>query len=358
MINISDEILCRQIISVLTRWGMSAAYAETAATVMVDTDLHGIDSHGIGMLPAYQLMHSSGRMDVKAQFEVVKDFPSIALIDGNNGLGHPASVHAMEMAIEKAGKTGIGVVSVRHSNHYGAAGYYARMASDRGMIGISMTSTPGTALVPTFGREGKLGTNPIAFSAPAEESPPFLLDMATTTVAVGKVTIAKRLGKEMPIGWAVDQNGNPTTDANLARELRLLTPLGGSREVGGHKGYGLAAMVEILCCTLSGSLPNAVADPTLGPDTPLDVGHFFLALDPSIFRDDDNFGGELDALIGALRGTKPTDPAQPVLVAGDPERAAYAERTVTGIPISDALLEEVRSVTEAADVPFIMLSNH
>ena len=117
-------------------------------------------------------------------------------------------------------------------------------------------------------------------------------------------------------------------------------------------------MVEILCCTLSGSLPNAVADPTLGPDTPLDVGHFFLALDPSIFRDDDNFGGELDALIGALRGTKPTDPAQPVLVAGDPERAAYAERTVTGIPISDALLEEVRSVTEAADVPFIMLSNH
>lgn len=357
MITVAEDILRRQITSVFVSWGMAVAYAETAATVMVDTDLHGIDSHGIGMLPAYQAMQSAGRMDPTARFDVVKDFPSIALIDGMNGLGHPVSVRAMEMAVEKAGNTGIGVVSVRHSNHYGAAGYYARMAADQGMIGISMTSTPGLALVPTFGREGRLGTNPIAFAAPASDSPPFLLDMATTTVAVGKVTIAKRLGKEMPVGWATDQDGNPTTDASLARELRMLTPLGGTRELGSHKGYGLAAMVEILCCTLSGSLPNAVSDPSTEDNTAFDVGHFFLALDPEIFRDDDDFGGELDALINALRGTTPSDPAQPVLVAGDPERAAYADRIEAGIPISDALFDEVRGVAEDADVPFLLLSN-
>ena len=357
MISVQAETLHRQITSVLRSWEMPDANADTCADVMVDTDLHGIDSHGIGMLSAYLGWYQGGKIDPKAEFETVKDYPSMAVIDGRLGLGHPTSFHAMKTAMEKCANTGVGVVATRNSNHYGAAGYYARLAAENGYIGIAMTSTPGTAMVPTFGREGRLGTNPIAFAAPAKNNPPFLLDMATTTVAVGKVSIAKRLGKPMPEGWAIDREGNSTTDASVARELRLLTPLGGKRELGSHKGYGLGAMVEILCCTLSGATANCVADPKGEMKGPLNIGHFFMALDPGMFRDGDDFGEELDGLIDALHGTPASDEEQPVLVAGDPERAAYAERIKDGIPLSDALVDEVREVAAGSDVPFILLSN-
>lgn len=357
MITVSAERVGQQITTVFAAWGMSVSDAETASTVMVDTDLHGIDSHGLGMLPGYHQMFKRGKLVVQPSYETVKEMPSLALIDAGQGLGHPVSVHAMTTAIDKAKTTGVAAVTVRNSNHFGAAGYYARMAAERGLVGIAMTSTPGTAMVPTFGRKRQLGTNPIAFAAPAKNNPPFLLDMATTTVAVGKVSIAKRLGKEMPEGWTVDNEGKPLTDPNIARELRLLTPLGGNRELGSHKGYGLGAMVEILCCTLSGAGARCVTDPENRSEGPTDVGHFFLAIDPGMFRDGDGFEDDLDDLIDVLHDTPRSDPAQPVLVAGDPERAAYAERSHSGIPIAEALIEEVRSVAEGTGVPFVLESN-
>lgn len=357
MITVSAELVSQQIRSVFTAWGMSADGASTATDVMVDTDLHGIDSHGLGMLPGYYSMFKRGKLAVDPAYQTVKDMPSLALIDADQGLGHPVSAYAMNMAIDKARGTGVAAVSVRNSNHFGAAGYYARMAAEQGLVGVAMTSTPGTAMVPTFGRKRQLGTNPIAFAAPAKDNPPFLLDMATTTVAIGKVSIAKRLGKEMPEGWTVDAEGKPLTDAHVARELRLLTPLGGNRELGSHKGYGLGAMVEILCCMLSGARARCVTDPGNKGEGPTDVGHFFLAIQPGLFRDGDDFEEDLDDLIDVLHGTPPSDSSQPVLVAGDPERAAYLERSRNGIPIAEALVEEVRGVADGTGVPFVLQSN-
>ncbi len=329
-----------QIIAVFEAWRMTPEDAAIAADVMIDTDLHGIDSHGIGMLPYYQRLQSEGRLKARPERRLLRERDSMALVDADDGLGHPAAHQAMRLAIDKARQTGIAAVGVTRSLHYGAAGYYARMASEAGFIGISMTNSSVLA-VPTFGRDPMLGTNPIAFAAPAGAQPDFLLDMATTTVAYGKVSIARRAGKVLPEGWALDQAGQPETDSAIASEARRLTPLGNTRLLGGHKGYGLAMMVEILCATLTG------ADLAKG-----EIGHFALVLDPTGFRD--GFAGALDALIGRMRDTAPVDPAQPVLVAGDPEYAARRAREREGIPMTAILLGEVQDACAACGAPFLL----
>ena len=352
--NISAELLREQLELILDAWGMPAAYIEKTATVMIDTDLHGIDSHGIGMLSAYNNWRKMGCIVFDASITVLTDLPSLSLVDGGGGLGHPVSVEGMTIAISKARKTGIGIVTARHSNHFGAAGYYAKMALQENLIGIAMTGTPGSAVVPTFGKQNMLGTNPIAFAAPTRRNPPFVLDMATSTVAIGKLAIAKRLGLPIKEGWALDKNGNAITDPVIAREARRLTPLGGSRELGSHKGYGLAAMVDILSSTLSGAAIVCVSREEDGEFNLGNVGHFFMAVDPSAIREDDKFSDELDDLIDALRATTPADENQPVLVAGDPEWEAFKTRSVDGIPISEELAKEVQSIAEDSGVAYIL----
>ncbi len=352
--DISADRLGRQAAEILKSWEMPENYIETVVEVMIDTDLRGIDSHGVGMLSGYQKMRGLGRITMDGEISVVRDLPSIALVDGGHSLGHPVGVFASDLAIEKCAATGIGAVSARNSNHYGAAGFYARRIVERGYIGISMTGTPGAGIVPTFGKKAMLGTNPIAFAAPAKRNPPFVLDMATSTVAIGKISIAQRLGVPIPEGWALDENGNPVTDSIEARESRLLTPLGGSREQGSHKGYGLATMVDILCSTLSGALIPGVENHLEREMTEGNVGHFFLALDPKALRDDGEFEDDLDKLIDALHETPASDPNKPVLVAGDPEMAAYEDRIANGIPISEGLFEEIKKVALDSNAPFIL----
>ncbi len=336
---IDHELLRRQTERVFEAWGMAAEHALTAAHVMVETDLAGIDSHGVGMLPFYQNAVEDGRIDPRPEIRIERETPALALIDAGRSLGHPPSVLAMQTAIDKARAVGAAAVAVRNSNHYGAAGYYARMAAEAGVVGLSLTNAPVKQAVPMFGTEAALGTNPIGFGAPAASQPPFLLDMATTTVAFGKVSIARRAGKALPEGWSVDPAGRPITDAARAVEIGRLTPLGGARETGGHKGYGLAAMVEILCATLSGCLAG-------------ETGHFFFAVDPAAFGRAGAFETDMDRLMDMLRATPPADPARPVMVAGDPEHATYAERKANGIPMTATLLEELRDVCRRAGAPF------
>jgi len=250
----------------------------------------------------------------------------------------------MELAIQKCTKAGLAAVAVRNSTHYGAAGAYAIMAAELGLIGMSFTSVWSGAIVPTFGADAMFGTNPIAFAAPGRTSGAFYLDMATSTVAIGKLKLAALHRKPLEPGWALDTSGQPTTDAAAALESRRLTPLGGTRPLGSHKGYGLAAMVEILCTMLPGAWYAPTRDARHPGERFFNIGHFFLAIDPKCFRGEGEFEVDLDDMIDALHACRRADAAQAVLVAGDPEAQAMAERSELGIPVPEALLEQLRSI--------------
>ena len=354
------EQIRQQVSSVLRAWDMSDAHADTTAEMMLETDLRGVDSHGISMLPTYDREFRSGRLNMRPVFKTVREGPAMALIDADASLGHPVSVYAMNFAVDKCRDTGVAVVSVFNSHHFGAAGCYSRMAADRGVIGMVTASTRGVTLVPTFAAEPVMGTNPLAFAAPAGRNAPFELDMATTTVAAGKVKVHKLNHRPVPPGWVVDGGGRPVTDPEEAfryvfeRPEGGITPLGGARAVGGHKGYGLAVMVHILGGALSGASFSPIRNRTQGPSDPHNIGHFFLAIDPRAFRPDGLFEEDLDRVIDVLHHAKPADPAQPVLVAGDPEMATRRERLQHGVPVPDDLMEQLRAVAKSAGVPFVL----
>ncbi len=335
---------------------MPEADIETIVDNMVESDLRGIDSHGVGMLPRYDGLRGDGALNMTPDVRVVNDFGAVALIDADHGLGHVAGTRAMQLACDKAEQFGVGTVTARGSNHFGAAGVYATMAVERGLIGLCTTGTTQRSVLPTFGKEPRFSTNPIAFAAPAKRNDPFSLDMATSTVAVGKLNIARRAGKELPLGWAHDADGHPTTDPNVALNAvpKRLSPLGGSRELGSHKGYGLAVMVDILSSVLSGSFIGGYNLKSGDREQFINVGHFCLALNPAAFRGEGVFEEELDDLIDMLHGTDPVDPAQQVLVAGDPEHRERAIRMESGIPMTETLFNEVRQVAEACGAPFIL----
>ena len=341
------EDLRRQLEAILRAWGMSAEHAEVTAAHMVETDLRGIDSHGSGMLRHYHRALLGGAITMTPAIEVAARDGSTAVVDGGGGLGHVPARVAMELAVEICRATGVGAVAVRNSGHFGAAGMYALMAAEAGCIGMVTSDTLIPAVVPTLGAAPMLGTNPIAFAAPAAANDPFLLDMATTTAARGKIVTAWRRGRRIPAGWAVDPRGRPVRNARKAFEGRRLTPLGSNPSLGSYKGYGLAAVVEVLSTLLAGREgPRG-----LGSEKPR-AGHFVLAVDPARFRPAGDFGGDLDAMIDSLRATEPLDPGRPVRVPGDPERATASQRGRTGIPMSRGVIEDIRAVARASGVPF------
>jgi LDH2 family malate/lactate/ureidoglycolate dehydrogenase len=220
------------------------------------------------------------------------------------------------------------------------------------MIGLSMTNA-GPAVVPTHGREAMLGTNPLSFAAPAGRHFPFVLDMATSTVAIGKLNIALRWGKTIPPGWALDEKGRPTTDPGVAVTTRLLTPLGATRELGGHKGYGLAVMVDILCGVLAGAMFAETRQRDPDPDR-ADIGHFFGAIDIARFRDLEAFKADMDLLLQALKGSPKAEGQDRIYVAGEPEWECERERRRDGIPLAPGLVTQLRDVAAQAAVPFML----
>lgn len=354
---IAADRLRKQLDEIFSSWGMKEIFRDVCIRQMVEADLMGIDSHGIGMLPIYEKFRLQGYIVVNPDVTVVDDHLAVALVDAGHGMGQIAATKAMELAMEKARKFGVGVASVRHSNHYGAAGVYSNMARRSGLLGMSMTGTTQRSVVPTFGREPRFSTNPLAFAAPGGKTDGFSLDMATSTVAIGKIAIAKREGKSIPPGWAVDELGHPETNpvAALEADPKRLTPLGGTRELGSHKGYGLAMMVEILGSILSDSYIGGYSLKTGERGRFLNIGHFFLAIDPVAFRrEPGTFESSLDRLVAYLRSTPTANPDQPVLVAGDPENAAYKERTENGIPVIESLIEEIYDVCKSSRAKFIL----
>lgn len=346
-IRVPAETLARQSETLLRAWGMSPEHASITVAHMLYADLRGIDSHGCSMLHHYRRGLVEGWLTMTPHVEVVRESDTTALLDGGGGLGHVPADMAMKLALAKCKHVGLAAVAVRNSGHFGAAGAYASMAFSAGLIGIATTTTRMPSLVPTFGAQAMLGTNAIAFAAPAGDQA-FTLDMATSAASLGAIMMAWRRGQSIPAGWAADADGGAVTQARSAAESRRLAPLGSRREMGSHKGYGLAVAVEILASVLSGSWRKT------RQDEPKMVGHFFLALDPACFRDGGEFQTDLESLLDALRSSMPADPRQPVLVAGDPERAAYAERSQSGIPLSRSVVEDIRFVARESGVPFLL----
>jgi LDH2 family malate/lactate/ureidoglycolate dehydrogenase len=349
----SYETHRRQLELILHAWGMAQPAAASTAEIMSWADLHGIDTHGISMVPVYDERRRGGKIDMKVEPVVSRETPVSALVDGQGGLGHANARRAMDLAIAKAKTSGIGVAVVRNSAHFGACGFYALMAVEAGLIGMVATSASGIQVAPTFGAQARLGTDPIAFAAPGRPGEPFLLDMATTTVAAGKIRNKANENLPTPLGWLVTAEGKPSTDPREVSKGGFMTPLGGTPDGSSHKGYGLSSMVNILSSALSGA--TMITDPlhTKKPGTQ-DIGHFMLALDPGIFRDPKEFRDDVATFCDTLRSTKPADPDRPVMVAGDPERRTAAQRLKTGIPVGPNLLNKVREIALASGAPWIM----
>ena len=342
------------ILTVLERWGTPAATAELTADLMVKTDLRGVDSHGIGMLPSYLRWFRAGYIVPAAEPKIVRDEGTTAVVDGRQAFGHRVATWAMERAIGKARTHGVGFVTCQNSNHYGAAANYSLMALPHDMIGLSLTNGPWPAVVPTFGRQAMMSTNPISVAAPAGHEYPFVLDMATSTVAIGKLSVAARWAKPIPVGWALDPVGQPTTDAAVAYQTRLLTPLGGSREQGGHKGYGLAVMVDILCGVLAGASWAAQTRRKDGLPARSNVGHFLGAIDIARFRPLDLFKRDMDELLRALKESPKAEGEERIYVAGEPEWECEKLRRREGIPLAPGLVDQLRTVAAETGVPFTL----
>jgi LDH2 family malate/lactate/ureidoglycolate dehydrogenase len=353
-LRVPAERLGAQVAAIFERWGMPREQIDVTVRMMLAADLRGVDSHGVYMLPLYDEFRRDGKLTLAPQVRVVRESPVTALVDGDGGLGHYPSHLAMQLAIDKCAKAGVGVVTVRNSNHYGAAGVYALMAAERGYLGVSTSSVFRPGVVPTHGARPMLGTNPIALAAPARRNPPFCLDMATSTVAVGKLKLALLHHRDIPEGWATDDRGRPVTDPDLGLRHRYLTPLGGTPVMSSHKGYGLGALVEVL----STVLPGAYYAPTRAHRHPgaqrYNIGHFFMAIDPKAFRDEGEFEYDLDDLIDALHASERADPAQPVLVAGDPEQAAYRDRSANGIPLPAGLVKVLRVLADGCGAKYLL----
>jgi LDH2 family malate/lactate/ureidoglycolate dehydrogenase len=348
-VTVSAEALTAFIVSVLEALQMSPANASLTADLMVRTDLRGVDSHGIGMLPRYVEWTRAGFVNPAAEPVVARDELATALVDGQKGLGHPASVLAMNLAVAKAANYGMGIVAVRNSNHFGACANYSMMALERGMIGLAVTNSPFVAMVPTFAKKPMTGTNPLSFAAPAARHSPFVLDMATTTVAVGKLTIASRWNKPIPEGWGLDREGRPTTSAPEVLASRLLSPLGGNRELGSHKGYGLGVMVDILSGVLSGAVYGDVLDRKGARDRKeSNTGHCFAAIDIERFRPLEEFTASMDDMLGALKDAPRAEGQERVYTAGEPEAETERLRRIQGIPVAPALVRQCNEI--AADL--------
>jgi len=343
--------------SMFTKIGCSDEHARLATSVLLSADLRGIDSHGIARLSGYVRLWEAGRINTTPNITIVHESPSTAVVDGDSGLGLVVAPKAMEIAIEKARLAGTGWVAVRNSNHFGIAGYHAMMALQHDMIGWAMTNAS-PLVAPTFSVERLLGTNPICITIPADKQPPFVLDMATTTAANGKLEILQRKSKEAPQGWIQDKEGKSSTNPHELKEGGALIPLGSDYEHGSHKGYGLGAMVDILSAVLSGANYGPWVPPFVAflqpPADPVGkgIGHFLGAMRVDAFRPADEFKKNMDTWITRFRAATPVEGQQRVLIHGDPEREMSAQRKTDGIPLNPKVVEDLQQLGKKFSVDF------
>jgi LDH2 family malate/lactate/ureidoglycolate dehydrogenase len=333
--------------------GVPEEDARICADVLIASDKRGIDSHGIGRLkPIYYDRIKAGTQSPKTDMEIVKDGPTNAVIDGHNGMGQVIAKKSMALAIKKAKKMGLGMVAVRNSTHYGIAGYYVLMAIKEGMIGITGTNAR-PSIAPTFGVENMLGTNPLTFGMPSDEEFPFVLDCATSIAQRGRIEFYDRAEKEIPPGWVIGEDGKTRTDTHqILQDLKTgkaaLAPLGGiGEEMAGYKGYGYATVVEILSAALqNGKYLKMLSGVEEGKPVPINLGHFFIAINISSFTDLKLFKKITGDILRSLRASKKAPEAERIYTAGEKEYIAWLERKDKGVPINKNLQQQILTLKE------------
>lgn len=339
------EVMENFMVDVFKKVGVSEEDAKVCADILITADKRGIDSHGVGRFkPIYIDRIKAGIQNPETNFEIVREGPTTAVVDGHDGMGHVIGKKAMQMAIDKARKYGMGMVAVRNSTHYGIAGYFVMMAAEQGMIGVTGTNAR-PSIAPTFGVENMLGTNPLTFGIPTDEEFPFVLDCATSVSQRGKIEVYDRADKELPEGWVIDETGKSRTDTKqVLIDLELgktaLAPLGGiGEETAGYKGYGYAAVVEILSAALQGGayLKALSGMDEKGNKVPYRLGHFFIAIDINAFTDVEVFRKTTGDILRQLRASRKMPGEERIYTAGEKEYLTWLERKDKGVPLNENL---------------------
>lgn len=358
--SVRAEALTDFCVRVFEKLDVDREEARTTADVLVQANLRGIDSHGVARLVRYVNGLRDGVMVARPKETVVVETPTTITLDAGAGLGQPVSHRAMKAAIAKAREYGCGFATVRNSNHYGIAGYYAMMALEEDMIGISTTNAD-VLVVPTFGRNAMYGTNPIALAVPAGKERPFVMDMATSTVPRGKLEVYSRQEKPIPLGWATDEKGVPTTDPGLVLDNFVnrrgggLLPLGGAgEEFSGYKGYGLGVMVEILSAVLPGAafLTSVYPKDANGKALPANLGHFFGAWRLDAFRPAQEIKEDMDRLLQQLKGGDLAEGASRIYIHGEKEFEEHQRRSEQGIPLEAKVVASMQQVAAELGVEY------
>ncbi len=336
-VRIPEDSLRQTVAEIFEKMGVSREDAAEGADVLTMTDLRGVETHGVSnMMRAYVQQYNEGRLNPRPNMRTVREFPGTATIDADRGLGIIVGRRGMSIAIEKARKVGVGVVTMSNSGHLGAVGHFAMLAAKEDMVGMCITAG-GTNVLPTFGAEGRLGANPISIAAPARNEPPLLFDAATSAVAMNKLQLAKRVGSDLLPGWIADSEGNPILEEVPSPERGQFfgLPIGGTREQGSHKGYGFNLMVETLGALLSGSIPSMLDSEPFGSG----FKNYFAAYDISAFTDLDTFKDHMDQMLGTLRNTRPAKGHERVLYPGLSEYEEEQERRANGIPLHKEVVQ-------------------
>ena len=346
--HISYEALRKFCVKVFEGYKFTAEESEQIADVLLAADLSGIESHGVQRLIRYHKEITGGLVKIGAKPEIVFETPLSAVIEGNDCMGQVLGVQAMNIAIEKAKKSGFGMVTVRNSNHYGIAGYYTKLAAQQGLIGMCMTNTE-AIMVPTFGRQAMLGTNPIAFAMPAEPTI-YSFDAATTVVPRGKLEVYVKRGNGLPLGWALDENGHDSDEADrvlkniIAKTGGGILPLGGSGEMtSGYKGYGFAMLCEIATAILSGGTTSNYIYKTPGR---ANIAHCFIALDHGMFGDKKEIEASLSKYLQEIRDSAKAEGQDRIYIHGEKEAEAHDRVMAEGVSVNDKTYEEMKMIGE------------
>ncbi len=332
---IQAEVLRKFCIEAFEKAGVPPQDARTAADIQVESDLRGIPTHGTYAIIGYIQRIKLGGTNPRPNVRIVKESPVHALVDGDWGLGQVVAPRAMSICIEKAKKSGMASTGVFHSNHYGAAANYSMMALKHDLIGIAMTNAA-AIIPPTGGKTGLFGTNPISYAVPTARSFPVVLDIATSLVAQQKIFLARREGHKIPLGWGFDRDGNFTDDPAIAMSSGIQPPMAA------HKGYGLAMMVEIMCGVMTGGwFGRGSVGTNWRPENKLNVGHFFIAINPAIYMPLDEFKARVEDLVGQVHSAEKITGIERIYTPGEIEYLKKEDYLKNGIPFPPASLAQL-----------------
>jgi len=334
------------------RHDISAKDARTAADILLEADLRGVDSHGIIRLDTYYGTRlRKGLIDPHAPLTVVRETGTTLALDGGHGLGQIVAHNAMARCIEKARQSSIAMTTVRNSNHYGIAGYYAMMALPHDMIGISLTNSQ-PLIAPSHSRVALLGTNPIAVAVPAGGERPYVLDMATSIVPIGRITVYQKAEKKVPAGWGIDPQGRVTEDPNQILNGGALLPLGGTDEMRGYKGYGLSLLVDLLSGLLSGAAFGGHVGQS--SNAPANVGHFFAAMRIDLFRSAEEFKSDMDTYLREIKSAPLAAGEERILIHGEKEFEKRAINEKNGVPLMQPVVKMLEDAARDAAIPYTL----